>query len=492
MSGEKEAESQGGGKAPVARRPHDAPQEPAGGSAPSSSHVKAGGRLAGGAPATAPASTPAPAPAPRLFTAVFLGIVGVTLFCYVTGQGLNAGTSVYIDRLGGSATLAGIGAAVFSAAAIVGRLVSGLLADTRGRLLVMVTGAIVLIAGVVGAAVSASLDLAMLWRTLQGLGFSAVTTAAATAAADVLPVERLGEGIGYYGLGQALAMSVGPAIAIALVATDPAENLFWGLAVAAAVSLALCVLCRYERDPERLPESATYRRLAEKAARDAASAQKEAAAKGQSAQAKGEREHGAKAFLHAALEPGALAGGIPLMVISPAFGFGIFFVGLLGTQLGVGNAGLFYTLSAVSMIVVRISSKAFMDRVLPIKLFSVAVASGVVCYALLLVVTLGVLADGGRDAVFYLAGIFYGLCLGLTLPVNQTVAVKNSPAERWGAANGLFLLMIDLGIGLASIVWGITNDTLGFSFTICFVIALIVASLGVAWLTYPPAAKRRR
>ncbi|HAM15216.1 MAG TPA: hypothetical protein DCP91_05040, partial [Eggerthellaceae bacterium] len=68
---------------------------------------------------------PSGAAQPRLFTAVFVAIVAATLFCYITGQGLNSGTSVYIDRLGGSATLAGIGAAVFSAAAIVGRIVSG-------------------------------------------------------------------------------------------------------------------------------------------------------------------------------------------------------------------------------------------------------------------------------------------------------------------------------------------------------------------------------
>ena len=413
----------------------------------------------------------------RLFSAVFIAIVGVTLFAFITGQGLNAGTSVYIDRLGGSATLAGIGAAVFSAAAIVGRLVSGALSDSRGRLLVIVVGAVILLAGVIGSALSASLDTIMLWRTLQGLGFSTVTTATATAAADVLPAERLGEGIGYYGLGQALAMSVGPAVAIVLVSSDPPENLFWGLAVTSALSLALCVFCRYERNPERLPETATYRRLHP---RDA-----EGQARGQGSSSK------RQGILSGILEPGALAGGIPIMVISPAFGFGIFFVGLLGTQLGVGNAGLFYTVSAIAMIVVRISSKAFMDRVLPIKLFAVAVAAGVVCYLLLFSVAIPLVPDGLRDAVFYLAGVFYGLCLGIALPVNQTVAVKNSSVERWGAANGLFLLMLDLGIGLASIAWGITNDTFGFSVTICCVIVLIAASLGVAYVAYPPFAKRR-
>lgn len=424
----------------------------------------------------------APAKRPRLFTPVFVAIIGVTLCCYVTGQGLNAGTSVYINRLGGTATLSGIGAAVFSFAAIVGRLVSGPLADARGRLVVITTGAVVLLVGVLGAAVSGNPDIIMVWRLLQGLGFSAVTTATATAAADVLPAERLGEGIGYYGLGQAIAMSMGPALAIALVSSDPPENLFRGLAIAAALSLALCTLCRYERHPERLPETSTYRTLAAKRKlSEDAIAQAEAPARNAEKQG---------SFLHKIAELGALAGGIPMMVLSPAFGFGIFFVGLLGTELGVGNAGIFYTISALSMIVVRLSSGAFMDRVLPIRLFGVAVAAGLVGYAMLFVVTLPLLSGAAQGALFYGAGIFYGLCLGIALPVNQTVAVKNSPAERWGAANGLFMLLFDAGIGLASAIWGITNDQFGFTFTTACVMVLIVLSFVAALVSYPPSAKR--
>lgn len=432
----------------------------------------------------------APADKPvRLFTLVFIAIIGVTLCSYIVGQGLNSGTSVYINRLGGSATLAGIGAAVFSGAAIAGRLLAGPLSDSRGRLVVIASGAVVLLVGVIGAAITANIDLIMLWRTLQGLGFSAVTTACATAAADVLPAERLGEGIGYYGLGQAIAMSIGPALAIALVATEPPENLFWGLAIAAALSLALCVFCRYERNPESLPPSSTYRRLVLKTRKEEnADELQESGSSGNMRDATA--KSGIGAFLSKIVEPGALAGGLPLMVMSPAFGFGIFFVGLLGTQLGIGNAGLFYTLSAVSMVIVRVSSKIFMDRILPIKLFAVAVASGIVCFSLLLIVTLPITAGVLQSALFYVSGIFYGLCLGVALPVNQTVAVKNSPAERWGAANGLFMLLFDVGIGIASVVWGITNDLLGFTFTAGCVIVLVALSLLVAFITYPESEKR--
>ncbi|MBQ9001031.1 MAG: hypothetical protein IJ087_04180, partial [Eggerthellaceae bacterium] len=121
----------------------------------------------------------------------------------------------------------------------------------------------------------------------------------------------------------------------------------------------------------------------------------------------------------------------------------------------------------------------------------VAVAAGLVCYAMLFGTSLGVLEGAANDALFYAAGIFYGISIGMALPVNQTVAVKNSPSERWGAATGLFLLLMDVGIGFASVVWGITNDAFGFSFTLVCVMACIAASLIVAYVAYPPFAKRK-
>ena len=83
--------------------------------------------------------------------------------------------------------------------------------------------------------------------------------ALATAAADVLPQERLGEGIGYYGLGQAVSMSFGPALALMLANTNPPENLFVGLTCCSAVALALGLLVRYEHDPEGLPSQSTWK-----------------------------------------------------------------------------------------------------------------------------------------------------------------------------------------------------------------------------------------
>ena len=435
-------------------------------------------------------------PREQLWSTTFVLVVVSTLCCFMVGQGLNSSTSVYVALYGGTAAYAGVLAAVFSGAAAVVRLLSGPLIDGRGRRIVMLAGFAVLIVGTVGPLFTHDVAPFVVFRILQGAGFSAVTTASATAAADTLPASRMGEGIGYYGLGQAIAMSIGPAFALALVSMDPAENLFIGATAAAALGLALIFFCRYEKHPETLPEEAVYRRRLEeresKAARRGTAEALEVTGRAEAAEAttsaaqsKTEEQPRREGIASRIFEKHALPGTLPMIALSPAFGFAIFFVGLYGASLGVGNAGLFYTLSAVSMILVRLRSGSFMDRFAPIKILPFALACGLVAFAML--VACGTVLDGApvRDAVFNLSGIVYGFCIGIALPLNQSVAVKNTPPERWGAANALFQLANDVGIGGACVIWGIVNDCFGFPATICCAMCCIVASYFVARAVYP-------
>lgn len=436
----------------------------------------------------------------RLWTPMFVLILLATLACFMVGQGSNAGTSVYLVRVGGTATYVGFLAVVFSVAAAVARLLAGPLIDQRGRQKVMVAGGVLMLAGTLGPLLSSELVPFIVWRFLQGVGFSAATTAQATAAADVLPQERLGEGIGYYGLGQAISMSIGPALALFLANSNPPENLFWGLSACALATTVLALFVRYERDPEKLPATSEYRARWE-AARGAEGARSSERGEGPE---DGSMEHpgpegaGARqptrpgrapAWLSAIFEPKALPGTIPMLMMSPAFGFGIFFVGLFGTALGVGSAGLFYTISAVAMIAVRLGAGRFMDRTAAIKIFAVSVVAGLVCYGMLLGAAM-VASPEAVEPLYYAAGIPYGISIGLAIPINQSVAVKNSPAERWGATNALFMLASDVGIGFSCLIWGIVNDAFGFPVTMACVMGCIVAAFGLAWLCYPAQDKR--
>ena len=409
------------------------------------------------------------------------------------GQGLNSGTSVFLAGQGYGASLAGVLALVFSIAAALARLFVGPVIDNGKCSLVIIAGIAILIAGTALSAVvqgipsSQSAVCCKAWALAQ-------QQRQATAAASVLPQERLGEGIGYHGLGQAIAMSIGPAFALYLVGTDPSTNLYVGLALVGFAGLVIALNARYESKWQTLPSSSAYRiKMETRLELDSKDGQAPSSTTVTTSETINsekypEGDQVSKRTLRDSFnifEPRALPGAIPQMIMCPTFGFGVFFAGLYGTTLGYTHAGLFYTISAVSMIIIRMISKHFMDTVPAIKTMTGAVACGILCCLMLLAAPYG-------EPVFLASGIFYGLATGISLPLNQSVAVKNTPPERWGAANALFLLANDIGIGFASVIWGVINDSFGFQTSIVCVIVCLIASYASAWIVYPARDKRWR
>ena len=278
----------------------------------------------------------------KLWTPYFILIVAIMFCSYVSFHGLNSGTSVYIERTGGTASFAGVLAALYSIVAGIIRMIVGPIIDRRGRTIVMSAGAASFTIGALIPGFLGSEPALVIGRILQGVGFGAITTSASTAAADVLPAARMGEGLGYYGLGNALAQSVGPAVALALVVLDPPQTLFLALAVAAMVVFLLTMLCNYERHPERLPEEASYRQQVESGAF--------IPGKGSTQPKPEKKETLAERFF----EPHALPGAVPMVFVSAANGFSVFIAGVYGETLGIGNAGLSFTCAAVTMVLVRL------------------------------------------------------------------------------------------------------------------------------------------
>lgn len=411
----------------------------------------------------------------QLWSPVFVLIMATTFLAFVCGQGTNAGTSVFISAQGGSATFSGILAAVFSVAAGLARFICGPGIDGLGRRVMMLAGSIVLLAGSLLPIFAYSKAIMIASRTLMGFGFSVATTAAATAAPDVLPFSRLGEGIGYNGLGSALAMSIGPAAAVYLAGMSNPAALYIGASVVTAVCIVLAFCIRYEKRPEILPETSAYRKRL--AAKDLSERTSEPTAEATSpSNQPGKAAKGP--LLQRLFDPSALPGTLPMLFLSTNNGFVIFFCALYGATIGIGNAGLFFTLAAISMIVVRISSKKFMDRSAPLLLMGVTMVTGLIGDGLLL-------AAPAATSLFFVAGVFYGISYGLGIPLCQSVAVKNTPPDRWGAANALYMLSMDIGIGFSSILWGYLNDTIGFSVSLVCVMVCLVIAMVVAWFSFP-------
>ena len=58
--------------------------------------------------------------------------------------------------------------------------------------------------------------------------------------------------------------------------------------------------------------------------------------------------------------------------------------------------------------------------------------------------------------------VLYGLSNGMARPVLNTAVVKYAPKGRMGVATSTFYFAYALGLGVASFVWGIVIDNLGF------------------------------
>lgn len=458
----------------------------------------------------------------QLWSPTFILIIFLTFAGFMVNQGLNTGASVYLSYIGETAALAGVGAAVFSIAGGFARLFGGKTIDSKGRAKCIIVGMGMMVVFAAAPIISYTGVPFIALRIMQGIAFGLATTAVATAAADVLPFSRLNEGIGYSGLGQALATSIGPAFALTLVATEPHTNLFLGLSVFTVVGFAASFFLRYEKKPWILPKGSTYRKRWEemkranaeseavlvKGADATANAAPDAAGTGRAAGTAhaadtraagagtgeslteeldaGSEQKGWRAFIELSAMPGAL----PILIFSPCMGFMIYFGGLFGDAMGLGNIGFFFTISAITMIAIRICSKAFMNTVPPLVIFSVAVIADLVTFGIIIALSIGAFGDYART-VFFATGVLYGIAGALAMPINQAMAVRNSSAERWGAANATYLIAADIGIGLSCILWGVLCDAFGFTFVLCCIIGFLIASWVAAFLLYPRKKRQR-
>lgn len=393
---------------------------------------------------------------PRLWTPDFIVLLLISLLAFIGCQALSNGIPIYVRGYEGSTGFSGVLILEFSLCAGLARIAVGRVIDRGMRRRPLIVGAAFMLAGTAGALVLPGIAPQAALRALQGIGFGCVTTVSSTAAADVLPARRLGEGIGYFGLGQSLGMAIGPTLGIVLTSMLYRESLFLGVSAVLAVLMVLVFAVRYESHPQKLPETSAYRVRCERGLRE----QPASAPKGQ------------RGLLSSLFVRTAWAGALPHLVNTFAISIAISYVALYGTQLGYGNPGIFFMLGAITMTLVRLLGGRFIDSIKPIRLFTVPCACGVVFYLML--------AFGASEWSFYAAGLFFGLSMGISFPLLNSVCVKCTVSERWGAASAQFLLMNDLGVGVGALIWGVAIDAVGF-------VPVMVGGAIIAALTFAAA-----
>jgi len=102
-------------------------------------------------------------------------------------------------------------------AALVTRLFVPWFSNQFSKKVLLMVGIFLYLLAAVGYPLLGSFGLLVLLRLFNGLGHGLTTTYFATSAADELPHQKIGEGMGYFGIGTMVTASLAPLLALAVV-----------------------------------------------------------------------------------------------------------------------------------------------------------------------------------------------------------------------------------------------------------------------------------
>lgn len=119
--------------------------------------------------------------------------------------------SKYLVSLGATIAFAGFVVGMFSITSLICRPFCGIMADRLNNIWLLIISNILMSIGLIGFAVSTNMPSMILFRILNGVGFSINGTVQMALIVHFIPSNRLGEGIGYVGISQLIGSACAPA-----------------------------------------------------------------------------------------------------------------------------------------------------------------------------------------------------------------------------------------------------------------------------------------
>jgi len=154
-----------------------------------------------------------------IWTKSFINISISTFFIFAVFYALLTLVPIYVmdaEGLNGTAAEGGIAVSIFLVSAIIMRFFAGLILEKFGKRKILILGVFMFALSAVLYMFINDLTPLLLLRFFHGIWFSLVTTVAGAIAADLVPPERRGEGLGYYGIAMNLGIVAGPFLALTL------------------------------------------------------------------------------------------------------------------------------------------------------------------------------------------------------------------------------------------------------------------------------------
>ena len=356
---------------------------------------------------------------------------------------------LFIAKNGGTSSQIGLIMGAFTFSAVFIRVLTGNLGHAINKKTLLVLG----IAGCTLATASyywstSSLSTLAV-RLLHGLGFGVATTLYATLAAAFIPASRRGEGLGYFGVGETLGISVGPLLGIWLMEQHGFDGVFGvgTLILLFAVFITLAVACPRENGEETKLRQREMRKT--------------------------------NSLIDIFIEKRVLLQSGLGLLLGMSFGGIVSFAVLYAKEAGIPNVAYFFFVNAVAGLLVRFVAGKIFDQRGPGVLIG---ASAILCST-----GTFLLATSSTTTSLVIAAAFYGTGMGAVFPALMAWCINVVPADRREHAMGTFFNAFDLGIGIGAILLGAVAALTGYSMMYLSSILLFLIYL----LVYQTFGKRR-
>lgn len=335
---------------------------------------------------------------------------------------------LFVSRLGGDATQIGLVTGIFVFSAILIRPFAGVLATKMDKKYLLIIGIAICALSSGVYYLSSGVGMMIFVRVIHGFGFGLATTYFTTIAAENIPEDRRGEGMGYFGVGETMAMSVGPLMGVSILGNNHFGSLF--MSCTAFILLALLTTIFISRKPNMANELRTVE---------------------------------VPTTTVKLIEKRVLFPSILIFMTGISSGGIMSFTTLYAIDKGFENVAWFFFIVAIAGLLVRLVSGKMFDNLGPAY---VLIPAGVISIAGFIV-----LIAAQNEIGFLLAGFLYGMGFGAIFPALQTMCLNLVEEHDHENAIGSFFNFYDLGIGGGSILLGTVAKT--FSYEVVFYVAII-------------------
>ena len=328
----------------------------------------------------------------------------------------------------------------YTIAALCIRPFSGYLLDSFARKPLYLLAYFLFTAMFGGYLLAGTLTLFIIFRIIHGLSFGMVTVSGNTIVIDIMPSSRRGEGLGYYGLANNMAMSIGPMTGLFMHDAGVGYTLIFGSSLLAGIIGLICawlVKTPYKPSVKREPISLDRFILLK-----------------------------------------GIPAGISLLLLSIPYGMTTNYVAMFAKQIGITTpTGYFFTLMAIGMAVARLFSGKWVDK----GKITQVIGGGLylVCFCFFGLSSCGWLVQWSLSATtlfFFLISLLLGIGFGTMFPAYNTLFVNLAPNNQRGTATSTYLTSWDVGIGIGMVVGGYIAEISTFKMAyLCGAILTVVS-----------------